>query len=296
METFLTKRKKNLILYIEYFIYSSMYKEIILLKIGGSILTRKDKKNASLRRELLTEIANNIQIFAKKNPNISLCIVHGAGAVGHRIAKEYHLVDGVGTDPNKWIGAFLTRLKNQKLNTKVFEIFLNAGLRIIPVHTASTIIQKDKKIQVVFWKALEETLRNNCIPLLYGELVFDEELGMSICSGDASIFSIAQHCKAKKVLFASDIDGIFDKDPHLHKNTTLIRETALSALFRDKHISLEKSHSVDVTGGLGNKITSLKKNKPSCLETVQIFNGLEAKNFLSALSGKGIGTIIDCKK
>lgn len=273
-----------------------MHKEIILLKIGGSILTRKDKKNASFRRDLLVEIANNIRIFVKKNPQISLCIIHGAGAVGHRIAKEYHLENGVGTDPNRWFGTLLTRLKNQKLDAKLFEIFLEAGLRIVPIHTASAIIQKDKKIHIVFWKALEEAFRNNCIPLLYGEIVFDETLGMSICSGDASIFSIAQHFKVRKILFASDIDGIFDKDPHLHKDATLIQKTTLSALLHDKNISLEKSHSIDVTGGLGNKITSLKQYEPKDLETVQIFNGLEAKKFLSALSGKKIGTIVDCKK
>ena len=129
---------------------------------------------------------------------------------------------------------------------------------------------------------------------LYGELVFDTELGMSICSGDTSAFFLAKKYDAEQVLFASDIDGIFDKDPHRYKDARMIQTTKLSDLLENKNIALEGSHSVDVTGGLANKISELaRQGFPKSLKKVVVFNGLKSGIFENALSGLAEGTIIE---
>lgn len=268
-------------------------KKLIVLKIGGSVITYKNRTGTFLRRKTLAHITQEISEVTRTNKNLQLILIHGAGSGGHQLAQQYDLANGTGNDPKKWRGAILTRIANQKLNLKLFEIFSSANLRIIPVHTASVVIQKNKTIDSFAVDAIDQALQNNCIPLLYGELVFDTELGMSILSGDTSAFFLAKKYDAEQVLFASDIDGIFDKDPHRYNDAQIIRATKLSDLLENKNIALEGSHSVDVTGGLANKISELTKQGFSkSLKNVIVFNGLKPGNFKRTFNGNSDGTII----
>ena len=63
---------------------------MIILKIGGSILTNKDSAESEIDGESLARIAGEI----KASLDISqkqLIIVHGAGSFGHPPAKEYRI-------------------------------------------------------------------------------------------------------------------------------------------------------------------------------------------------------------
>lgn len=191
--------------------------------------THKNKLGASVRKKLLQEIAQAI-MDAKKGNVFDLILIHGAGAAGHQLAHKYGLKDGVENSGEKWKGAFESRLVNQELNNSITKIFNSAGLRITPVHTASVIVQENKKIINCNLQIIKEALIWNCIPLLYGEMVFDTKLGMSICSGDAIAPYLAKKFNAKKILFASDVDGIFDRNPHLHKNATLLEKINLASI------------------------------------------------------------------
>ena len=269
-------------------------KKLIILKIGGSVITYKNRTGTFLRRKTIARIAQEISQVTRKDTNLRLIIIHGAGSSGHQLAQRYNLAEGIGNDKKKWRGAILTRIANQKLNLALFEIFSNANLQIIPIHTASIVVQKNKTIDAFATDTIDQALQNNCIPLLYGELVFDTELGMSICSGDTSAFFLAKKYDAEQVLFASDIDGIFDKDPHRYKDARMIQTTKLSDLLENKNIALEGSHSVDVTGGLANKISELaRQGFPKSLKKVVVFNGLKSGIFENALSGLAEGTIIE---
>lgn len=273
---------------------STKKKKVIILKIGGSVITQKHREGTFIRRTLLARIAAEIQATLKENPRICPIIIHGAGAGGHQLAKKYRLTENLEDDPNRWHGAFLTRQANQLLNLEIFKIFSRADFRVIPVHTASIITQRQKRVVSCSFEVIDQALAHGCIPLLYGELVFDEMLGMSILSGDTSAFFLAKKYQAEQVLFASDIDGIFNKDPHKNKDAKLIQATTLKELLANKNVSLSRSHSVDVTGGLHNKIATLSRySLPKSLKKVVIFNGLRPGTFERALTEKSEGTIIE---
>lgn len=255
-------------------------KPLYILKIGGSVATYKNKPGASVRKKLLQEIAQAIS-QAKKKKAFDLILIHGAGAAGHQLAHKYRLKDGTVNSKEKWKGAFESRLANQELNNAITKIFNSLGLRVTPVHTASTIIQENKDIIDCNIRIIKETLRWDCIPLLYGEMVFDTKLGMSVCSGDAIAPYLAKRLAVKKIFFASDIDGIFDRDPHLNKNAVLLKETNLISIKKDA--KLTDSHNVDVTGGLRGKIAKLNSAKMKSLNVIEIFNGLGSENFKKVL-------------
>ncbi len=273
---------------------STEKKRVIVLKIGGSVITQKHREGTFIRRALLARIAMEIRGTLEENPDIRLIIIHGAGAGGHQLAKKYRLTENLGNDPERWTGAFLTRQANQLLNLELFKIFSKANLRVVPIHTASIITQRQKEIASCSFESINQTLAHNCIPLLYGELVFDETLGMSILSGDTSAFILAEKYQAERVLFASDIDGIFNKDPHTNKDAKRIQATTLRELLENKNVSLSGSHSVDVTGGLANKIAELTKNNiQKSLKYVTVFNGLKPATYKRAFTKTCEGTVIE---
>ena len=258
-------------------------KPIYILKIGGSVATHKNKKGFSVRHSLMKKVAQSI-IFAKKEKDFDLVLVHGAGGFGHTLAKEYELMDGTGNDKRKIEGALLSRNANQRLNNAITEIFVSEGLPITSVHTASVIINNNKKIVDFNMLTVKESLKKNCIPILYGDMVFDKKLGMTICSGDAIVPYLADKLKIKKMFFASDIEGVFTKDPYLHNDAELVENISLKNI--KKNIKLSESHNADATGGLLGKIKKISILCGKGSKSVEIFNGLSEKNYEKILLGK----------
>lgn len=262
-------------------------KKVYILKIGGSVATQKSRNSLFVRRALLKEAARNIKKWKDANPSVKLILVHGAGGPGHYLARKYNLRDGVGGDKKKLKGAVLSRLANQKLDLEIFDIFVQEGLMVTPVHSGSVIIQKNKKISSINTQIIEHSLKNNCIPMLYGEMVFDEQLGMSVCSGDVSAAFLARKFEVEKVFFATDVDGVFDKDPHRNKDASLIKKISLKEINSGSGIVLEESHNQDVTGGLRGKIESFKDFfSVSTLKEIVIFNGKNGDNYKKVLDGE----------
>lgn len=257
-------------------------KPLYILKIGGSVATFKDRAGMSVRTELLKKVARAIH-DTQKSKDFQLILIHGAGAAGHQLAREFNLKEGVKGIDMRREAALRSRGVNQKLDGAIFEILIAEGIRATPVHTASVVIQKNCKILKFHFETVAESLRQNYIPLLYGEMVFDSVLEMSICSGDALAAALAKKFDAQKILFASDIDGIFNRDPYLHKDAELIKNTTLEKLRNLSEIS--ESHNIDATGGLQGKIKQIQTVKSPSLKTIEFFNGMESTNYKHALLG-----------
>lgn len=256
---------------------------LYILKIGGSVVTQKNRFGSSIRKKLIEKIAHSIkETMGKKK--FQLILVHGAGAGGHQLAKRYKLRSGAGKDKRRWYGSFLSRVANQKLNTAIAEIFINEGLSVVSMHTASVIIQKNEKIADCNLKIIKEALQNNCVPLLYGEMVFDKKIGMSICSGDAIVPYLAKKLNAQKIFFASDVSGIFTKNPHINKSAKIIEKIIWSDV--KKKAKLTGSHNIDVTEGLLGKVKKLGVLKNTSVKCVEIFNGLSEINYSKVLLGE----------
>jgi len=261
-------------------------KKLFILKIGGSVATIKNRKDLAIRKKRLREIAREIFLWKKKNPNTQLIIVHGAGSFGHQIAKKHGLHLGVYKDKKKLKASFFCNNQLLKLHQVIMKIFLDAGLLVSSIHPPSIIIQKVKKVKKIELGPIEQALRIGSVPVLYGDMVSDEECVRSVCSGDASIFYLAKKFPVKKIFFASDIDGVFDRDPHKHKKAKLIQKLSLKDLKKGV-VQLDDSHSIDVTGGLFGKLDEYTKGKLNKdLEEIVIFNGLKKER---------VGAILDSR-
>ncbi|QQS61261.1 MAG: hypothetical protein IPN70_05250 [Candidatus Moraniibacteriota bacterium] len=253
-------------------------KKTIIVKLGGSVITRKSSLKPYVRKKLLGKIATSLK-KALHNEAVQIILIHGAGSIGHQIAHAYNLSEGVNNDKKKLQGSLEIRLKNQILNARIFSTFLEHSLSVIPIHTGSAIISNTKSISSINYPLIDLSLKNNLIPILYGEMVFDTTLGMSVCSGDAIAAQLATYYQAERVVFASDVDGIYSKDPYYHADAKIIPSASIKELLSPENTSLSGSHSIDVTGGIRNKILSFQKFSSPFIKDIIIFNGLHSENF-----------------
>ena len=62
--------------------------ELVILKLGGSVITRKDEGRAEVNKDNLARLSGEIA-DAQKEKKFLVVIVHGAGPFGHILAKAY---------------------------------------------------------------------------------------------------------------------------------------------------------------------------------------------------------------
>jgi isopentenyl phosphate kinase len=266
---------------------------MLILKIGGSVVTYKNTTQLRIRRTSLRSIAREIKQALRVSPRPRLVLVHGAGSAGHVLAKQHALTSGVNGDPKKLKAALKIREYNQKLNAAIIKVFAEAGLPVVPIHTGSVISQTNGEIDDVHYEMIDMALTEGCIPVMYGEMTFDTALGLSVCSGDKIVTELANYLSASKIVYASDVDGVYDLDPYRHRQANMIPEITFDDLVSGNIVTLGDSHNVDVTGGLFNKIQLLaNRSEVGVLKEVVVMNGLKQGSFLKAIKGQKIGTRI----
>ncbi|HDD46209.1 MAG TPA: isopentenyl phosphate kinase family protein [Candidatus Aenigmarchaeota archaeon] len=264
-----------------------MDKSLILLKIGGSVITYKNRPFTA-NRKALERIAEEVA-KAYKSKRFRLVLIHGAGSFGHYIAKKTGIHKGV-KSRKQLIGFAITQRWQNYFNVIVTGYLNEAGLPAMPMQASAMAIMKKGKLSCMYTKAIEGMLNLGLVPVLYGVPAYDEGQGCSILSGDQIISYLAIKLKASRVLHATDVDGIYTKDPKKHRDAKLIREINADN-FKDVVKMLSGSSAVDVTGGMALKVSELVGLAKRGIEAV-IFNGKIKGNIKNALEGRYVGTVI----
>ena len=262
---------------------------MIILKIGGSILTNKDSADSEVDEVSLKRIAGEIRasldISAKE-----LIIVHGAGSFGHPPAKEYRIGEAFGESefPHKRIGFCKTQNAVKKLNMLVCEAFIEEGLPVVAIPASSFMSATDKRITEGNLDYFKKYLEKGFIPVIYGDVVLDSELEICVISGDQLIQYLAGNLNPDMVVLGTDVDGVYNKNPKTHDD----------ALFFDRFSSLEDletlegTTNVDVTGGMVGKIKELLYLADLGIES-KIINAEVKDNIFKVLEGHDVkGTVI----
>ncbi len=218
---------------------------MIIIKAGGSAITDKQKPYTP-RTDVMELIAEEL-----KEIKDSVILVHGGGSFGHYPAKKYRLNEGY-MFPEQIKGFSETKEKMEELNN-IFIKILNQKVNAVPVQSSACIITKNKEIFKFFSEPVSKILNFGAIPVLYGDTVFDERIGFCILSGDRIIYELSRIFRPRKVVFGTDVDGVYDKDPRKHKDAEIIREISL------RELSIEIGDTEDVTGGMGGKLEEIRR-------------------------------------
>lgn len=262
-------------------------KNLVILKIGGSVITDKKHNRKIINKKKLERIIKEIA-YAKKKNNFSLIIVHGAGSFGHKIVKSFDLKDGY-KDRSQIKAISRLSLDLRKLNIEILKHLKKENIDSITFDQSSAWKMTNKRLRNCDLSIINKYLQLNLTPVLYGDVLINDKLRFSILSGDQIIYYLAKKLYAKKVLIGTDLDGIFESDPKINKNARLIKKVDSNSI---KNLSLGQSLSTDVTDGMKGKVEELIRLAKFGIES-EIVNISKPNILKKSLSGKrGLGTII----
>ncbi len=264
-----------------------MASELVVLKLGGSIVTDKQKEFIA-SKETIARAMDEI----KSRKEGSIIIVHGGGSYGHPLAKRYRLSEGY-TDSSQIHGFVKTRQSMTELNKLVLDIAIEKGLPCISIQPSSFIRTNNKRISEIDVRVVKGILDLHMIPLFYGDVVLDEQLGFCVLSGDQLATRLATELKAKKIILAADVDGLFDSDPKTNPKAKLIRRMTVKDAKQLVERIEGRSQSVDVTGEMAGKIREISTAAQKGIQ-VTILNGLVPGRIAEALKGHNVlGTVVE---
>lgn len=262
-----------------------MYNPVIL-KLGGSVITYKDRSPPEINHESIFRIAQELKIC-----DDPLILVLGGGAHGHQPAQKYGFGDP-STAPKRRLDGIPEIRHNMNLLASEIQVSLSEHEIPSIVIPPMAITKLDNSVvDTICLSSFRSALNAGITVITHGDVCFDSELGAAILSGDTLSVHLARELDAKSVLLGTDVDGVLDANPNSDPNAKLIpiikasQDTpALNATGPSK--------SIDVTGGMTRKLKELlplANNKTDII----VFN-LNAPNRLrKILSGqRTIGTRI----
>lgn len=250
---------------------------MIIVKLGGSVITNKSRLR-TFKRDTCERLAE--ELASAKEP---LVIVHGAGSFGHIEAKKHELHKGFNSEEQLEHVALVQR-DVRELNLKVITALIDGGLRAVSVPPAGAATFKACSVRSFDPTLFTSVLDLGLTPVCFGDVVPDESMGFSICSGDLIMESLAKEFRPHLVVFCADVDGVFDRDPKRYPDAKLMPVLDRSALARMKRTA---ARTADVTGSMYGKLERMLAIAGHC-EKCMIVNGNVSERLERAVQGKKV--------
>lgn len=275
-------------------------KELVFIKLGGSLITDKTKPYTPLL-DVMDDLALQIVATLQTQPDLRLVIGHGAGSFGHVAASEYKTRDGYPqpsplihrerdtTEDNYWKGFAEVWYQASSLNRYVMEALHKAGLRTIALPPSANVIASDGQVSVWETTPIRMALAVGIVPVIFGDVVFDEVRGGTILSTESLFNFLVKALHPDRILLAGLEEAVWEDFP----TRTRRIERITPSTFDDIKHGVGQSASADVTGGMEAKVREmleLAQENPGL--KIQIFSGVGPGNLARALAGETLGTKI----
>lgn len=228
-------------------------KRITILKLGGSLLTDKSTPY-KMRKGVLDSVVSELSECINLGLIESLILVHGVGSFGHPPVIEYKLYKGFQT-PDQLINLSKTQYIVNKLRLMIVYSFIKVGIPVNLMYPSSMFLGSKGLISHYSIDALKGFLSLGMVPLLGGDMIYDEEMGYSICGGDFLTVFLARELSANQLIFVSDVKGVYDKDPKKFSDASMIRELEIDEL--EKLTQEEENNKNDITGQMKGKLSTI---------------------------------------
>ena len=243
---------------------------MIAVKIGGSVITRKDTY-----RHFLPDVCRSIvkSLFPFRN---ELIMAHGGGSFGHILAKEANLPDVL----NERTKRYFSRIHNDVLvlNSKIIDIMAEEGFNPVSIPTA-----------LFFWKktlnvsTYRRFLESGFNPVGMGDIVLSGKT-VKIISADDIMLKLSKEFNPRLVIFFTDVDGIYSDDPKKNPQARLLPTI-------DSNVNF-KAVQNDVTGGMKHKYEIIKKISQHA-DRIAVINGKYPERLKDLGTERFIGTVIE---
>jgi isopentenyl phosphate kinase len=276
-------------------------KELVFLKLGGSLITDKTQPYTP-RMDVMNNLAVQIETALRTRPGLRLVIGHGSGSFGHVPASEYRTRDGLPprasplthrerdeTEGSYWRGFAEVWYQASALNRFVMKALHDVHVRTISLSPLSNVIASNGQVSVWETTPLRMALSAGIVPVIHGDVAFDEVRGGTILSTEDLFVSLARALNPDRILLAGLEPAVWADFPLRTQKLSKITPDTFHAI----SAGVGKAAGADVTGGMESKVEqmlNLVEEIPGL--TVQIFSGEAMGNLVKALTGETLGTLI----
>ncbi len=256
--------------------------DTVVVKVGGSAITRKSEGEARFREDALEKLREEIRAVYGK---VNLALVIGGGAHAHIAAKRYGLGKGAKLCSGFAAGAVETHLEATRVAERVVTELLKASVPCHLLHTSSYVRVCNGEVLLPD-EPIKSLIESGIVPVLHGDVCVDHCSRMYvIVSGDKLVKLLSERLNASRAVFLMDVDGVYDKDPRRFRDAKLLRTVRLSEVRRLS----ATSQDFDVTGGLLGKLREAFELVERGVD-VYLVSIYRTNEVVSAILGKGCVT------
>lgn len=254
---------------------------IILIKLGGSVITNKDIP-MSMKNGYLASLVKQVQRAMTETPEKQMIVGHGSGSFGHVPASQYQTIDGFINDESV-LGMAIVQDAAAQLNRKVVYEFIKNHVPAVTFAPSNTLVTAGRKEQGNFFKLLETYLEKGLFPVTYGDVLVDTKQGCTIWSTEEVLAHLTERFltegyTVEAVVHVTEVAGFLDASKKVIPEITAHNWPELK-----KHLGVTKGF--DVTGGMGLKIEESLYLAEKGVKSV-ILSGIKADNLYNYLVGK----------
>ncbi len=257
----------------------------VLLKLGGALITDKAGRNAVRRAELSRAAA---EVAAWRSAGAPLVVGHGSGSFGHRAVADTGFLDDP-ADPEAWA---LVAEAARRLNVAVVGALLDAGVPATGLPGLALVRTRAGEASSVRLAPVEDALAAGIVPVVYGDVVYDEEWGGAVASTELLLAALAPALGARRIVLATDVDGVMAPGPQSDRGcrtpmgrvvgliSPATSEAALAALGN------APAGVTDVTGAMAGKVRGMLQLVAAQPQIeVRILSGARPGAIRAALAG-----------
>jgi isopentenyl phosphate kinase len=219
-----------------------------IVKLGGSVVTRKQREER-VRPKVLARLAR--ELTTSDGP---LVILHGAGSFGHPGAVRFGLAHapqkGISADQRKR-GAAIVSTEVRRLHLAVLRELVRSGGRPWSIPPAALAWNRQGRLESLETRGFQEAIDGGMTPVSFGDVVPDRDWGHSILSADNIAVELVRHLAPRRVVFVSDVPGIYD--PEAGARPKVIPELTEALVGRLSG----RTAGPDVTGGIRGKAEAM---------------------------------------
>jgi isopentenyl phosphate kinase len=173
------------------------------------------------------------------------------------------------------------------LNQIIVNSMIRAGLN--PYGMPPSVFTAGHRPVTAKIKQVYAMARSKLVPVTFGDIVHVQGAKYSILSGDALMTILAKALRPSRVVFATNVDGIY-KDM---ASRELVREVRVAGR---KSIEFSKAAGADVTGGMQRKVTEAFKIASYGMDVLMV-SGLKPERIAEAVrGGLSVGTVVRGKR
>lgn len=254
----------------------------IVVKVGTSTLTHKTGMLNIRRVEQLVKTLADL-----KNAGYEVVLV-SSGAIGLGMGK-LGLRDKPQDTPGKQACAAVGQCELMYMYDNIFS---NYSITVAQMLLTKYILLEDRRRNVE--NAMERLISQGVIPVINeNDTVAIDELELEVGENDSLAAIVATIAKADLLIIMSDIDGLYDKDPHKSDNATLI-----PVVYEITDDIKELASGVTTRFGTGGMITKIKAVEIAYEAGIDVvlMNGQHPKKLYDLFEDKMVGTIFQHKR